>query len=130
MEGIKMLAAAGVNVCRLNFSHGTHVSHKAVVDIIKEYNAQNPLAPMGILLDTKGTAPRGRRQSRIAILNRSIYHLGLGPFLPGSSAWGLRASPAPHAPRLFRDRQGGLALHTHAQTQTVRAPTGWRDGAL
>lgn len=29
----------GMNVVRLNMSHGDHASHKAVVDLVKEYNA-------------------------------------------------------------------------------------------
>lgn len=46
------LADKGVNVCRMNMSHGDHASHKEVVDKIKRYNelGRNTLA---ILLDTK-----------------------------------------------------------------------------
>ncbi|GBF88518.1 pyruvate kinase isozyme, chloroplastic [Raphidocelis subcapitata] len=32
------LAEAGMNVCRLNMSHGTHESHRAVMDLVREYN--------------------------------------------------------------------------------------------
>ena len=31
-----MLAENGMNVCRLNFSHGSHEEHQKKIDIIKE----------------------------------------------------------------------------------------------
>jgi pyruvate kinase len=31
---------AGLNICRLNFSHGKPQDHKAVVDTIREINAE------------------------------------------------------------------------------------------
>ena len=37
---------AGVNVCRLNFSHGKTADHKKVIDTIREINA----AGVGVLL--------------------------------------------------------------------------------
>jgi pyruvate kinase len=37
-EGLFALADAGMNVARLNMSHGDHASHQAVVDLVKEYN--------------------------------------------------------------------------------------------
>jgi pyruvate kinase len=46
------LGDKGVNVCRMNMSHGDHASHKAVVDKIKEYNKLDR-GCMAILLDTK-----------------------------------------------------------------------------
>ena len=51
-EDICMLGDKGVNVCRLNMSHGDHASHKEVVDKIKKYNALDR-GCMAILLDTK-----------------------------------------------------------------------------
>jgi pyruvate kinase len=37
-EGLKSLVQAGVDVFRLNFSHGTHEGHKAVIDNILKIN--------------------------------------------------------------------------------------------
>ncbi|GFP91334.1 plastidial pyruvate kinase 2 [Phtheirospermum japonicum] len=39
-EMIWKLAEAGMNVARLNMSHGDHASHQKVIDLVKEYNAQ------------------------------------------------------------------------------------------
>jgi len=48
------LIDAGMNVCRLNFSHGDHEAHGATVKRIREAAAQRPKKPVAILLDTKG----------------------------------------------------------------------------
>ncbi|KAI4453463.1 pyruvate kinase [Holotrichia oblita] len=52
-EMIGKMILAGMNVARLNFSHGTHESHKAVIERIKKVRAKLSM-PVGILLDTKG----------------------------------------------------------------------------
>ncbi|WRX17232.1 Pyruvate kinase [Theobroma cacao] len=39
-EMIWKLAEAGMNVARLNMSHGDHSSHQKTIDLVKEYNAQ------------------------------------------------------------------------------------------
>ena len=39
-EQLKNLIEAGVNVCRLNFSHGTHADHQLVIDRILELNEE------------------------------------------------------------------------------------------
>ncbi|EOR95893.1 Pyruvate kinase [Arcticibacter svalbardensis MN12-7] len=44
---------AGVNVCRLNFSHGSQEDHKKVIAIIREINHQYKLH-VGILADLQG----------------------------------------------------------------------------
>ncbi len=44
---------AGVNVCRLNFSHGKAQDHKAVIDTIREINQQYK-TNVGILADLQG----------------------------------------------------------------------------
>eukprot|EP00928_Gymnodinium_smaydae_P020050 TRINITY_DN1773_c0_g2_i1.p1 TRINITY_DN1773_c0_g2~~TRINITY_DN1773_c0_g2_i1.p1 ORF type:complete len:1116 (+),score=189.59 TRINITY_DN1773_c0_g2_i1:284-3631(+) len=48
------LIDAGMNICRLNFSHGDHEAHGACVKRIREAAAQRPDKPIAILLDTKG----------------------------------------------------------------------------
>lgn len=53
LQQIQALANAGVNVFRLNFSHGTHASHQALVDNINSVRA-TVKEPIGIMLDTKG----------------------------------------------------------------------------
>ncbi|MDF2158152.1 pyruvate kinase [Algoriphagus sp. CAU 1675] len=50
---IKSLAAAGANVFRLNFSHGTHEVHKEVIQIIRQINEEMGLN-LGILQDLQG----------------------------------------------------------------------------
>lgn len=50
---IKEMMLAGMNVARMNFSHGTHESHKETIDKVKKVREQLGL-PVAILLDTKG----------------------------------------------------------------------------
>jgi len=44
---------AGVNICRLNFSHGKAQDHKAIIDTIREINAVHK-TNVGILADLQG----------------------------------------------------------------------------
>lgn len=44
---------AGMNVARLNFSHGTHEEHQKKIDLIKKTREKLGL-PIAIMLDTKG----------------------------------------------------------------------------
>ncbi|KAJ4806744.1 Pyruvate kinase [Rhynchospora pubera] len=57
-EMIWQLAEAGMNVARLNMSHGDHASHQKVIDLVKEYNAQSKDNVIAITLDTKGPEVR------------------------------------------------------------------------
>ena len=52
-EVLENLADAGMNVARLNFSHGTHHSHRNIVEKIRLLNTNREF-PVAILLDTKG----------------------------------------------------------------------------
>ena len=52
-EMIEKLCRAGMNVARLNFSHGTHDDHLRRIKIIKEVRERLQI-PVAILLDTKG----------------------------------------------------------------------------
>lgn len=47
------MCSAGMNVARLNFSHGTHEEHQKKIDTIKDVREKLQL-PIAIMLDTKG----------------------------------------------------------------------------
>ncbi|WP_313756019.1 pyruvate kinase [Tissierella sp.] len=50
---LRELFLNGLNVCRLNFSHGSHEEHKRRIDNIKKVREEFNM-PIGIMLDTKG----------------------------------------------------------------------------
>lgn len=52
-EIIKGLCKAGMNVARLNFSHGTYEDHQKRIDLVKTVRSELNL-PIAIMLDTKG----------------------------------------------------------------------------
>lgn len=52
-EILSRMCIAGMNVARLNFSHGAHEEHKRNIDLIKKVREKLGL-PIAILLDTKG----------------------------------------------------------------------------
>ena len=53
IETLEQMCLAGMNVARLNFSHGTHEQHQQKIDLIKAVRQKLDL-PIAILLDTKG----------------------------------------------------------------------------
>jgi pyruvate kinase len=53
IETLKAMCRAGMNVARLNFSHGTHEEHKKNIDMLKSVREELDI-PLAILLDTKG----------------------------------------------------------------------------
>ena len=52
-EVLTGLCKAGMNVARLNFSHGTHENHQKTIDTIKKVREKLNM-PIAIMLDTKG----------------------------------------------------------------------------
>jgi len=56
-EMIKKLAMTGMNVARLNFSHGSHEEHGKIIKYIKEVRKELKI-PLAIMLDTKGPEVR------------------------------------------------------------------------
>lgn len=56
-EIVRFCCGQGMNVARLNMSHGDHKSHKAVVDLVREYNCLDR-GNVAIMLDTKGPEVR------------------------------------------------------------------------
>jgi len=53
VETLEKLMEAGMNVARLNFSHGSHEEHAARIQNIRQASA-NTGKTVAILLDTKG----------------------------------------------------------------------------
>jgi pyruvate kinase len=56
---ILRLREAGMNICRLNMSHGTHAEHRRVIELVRESERKDGMAasqhrPVAIALDTKG----------------------------------------------------------------------------
>ena len=58
-EVLTQMALAGMNVARMNFSHGTHEEQKVKMDLVKKVREKLNL-PIAILLDTKGPEYRIR----------------------------------------------------------------------
>ena len=58
-ETLSAMCRAGMNVARLNFSHGTHAEHQKKIDLIKSVREKLGL-PIAIMLDTKGPEYRIR----------------------------------------------------------------------
>lgn len=56
-EMIEKLVNAGMNVARLNFSHGDHAEHKRRIDAVKRVREKLGV-PVAIMLDTKGPEVR------------------------------------------------------------------------
>ncbi|MGZ3732185.1 MAG: pyruvate kinase [Parachlamydiaceae bacterium] len=52
-EKIVQLCEAGMDVARLNFSHGTHEDHLKTIELLKQAR-QDLKVPLAIMLDTKG----------------------------------------------------------------------------
>ena len=57
---LRELFKSGLNVARLNFSHGNHEEHKERMDTIKELREELGMS-VAILLDTKGPEIRTRK---------------------------------------------------------------------
>ncbi|WP_201457041.1 pyruvate kinase [Chlamydia sp. 17-3921] len=67
VEMLTKLIDAGMNVARLNFSHGSHESHGETIRILKQLREEKEV-PLAIMLDTKGPEIRlGRISSPIRV---------------------------------------------------------------
>ena len=52
-DTLSAMCRAGMNVARLNFSHGSHEDHLRKINLIKEVRQELKI-PLAIMLDTKG----------------------------------------------------------------------------
>ena len=56
-DQIKKMALAGMNVARINMSHGSHSEHQAKIDTVKKVRRSLGM-PIPIMIDTKGPEVR------------------------------------------------------------------------
>ncbi|KFH69771.1 pyruvate kinase [Podila verticillata NRRL 6337] len=54
VEMINKLRDAGMNIARMNFSHGSYEYHQSVINHVRQSAIEHPGRPVGIALDTKG----------------------------------------------------------------------------
>ena len=102
---IRELFDCGVDVFRLNFSHGTHQEHGQLVDIIRKIENQTG-RPVGILIDIQGPKLRlGEiRKDRAVLKKGGTFRLDMNE-KPGSK----HRAPLPH-PEIFAALERGNEL--------------------
>ncbi|KAH8894055.1 PK-domain-containing protein [Thozetella sp. PMI_491] len=61
VEKINALRTAGLNIVRMNFSHGSYEYHQSVIDNARAAEKSQPGRPVAIALDTKGPEIRTGR---------------------------------------------------------------------
>lgn len=77
-DTLRQMFQAGLNVCRLNFSHGSHEDHAAVVKTIRELNDETGLN-VAILADLQGPKIRTNEMENngVELVNGSIVTIGI-----------------------------------------------------
>lgn len=70
------MCKAGMNVARLNFSHGTHEEHQIKIDLVKKVREDLKM-PIAIMLDTKGPEYRIKtfKDHRVELKDNSTFTL-------------------------------------------------------
>jgi len=74
LEKLTSLMEAGMNVCRLNFSHGSHEEHAARIKTIREASEKTG-KKVAILLDTKGPEIRTNDMENGAVELKTGSHI-------------------------------------------------------
>ena len=78
-EQIEQLAAAGMNIARLNMSHGDHASHGQVIRRVQTLN-KRLTHPIALLLDLRGPAIRtGDRRGQLSLEVGQEFYISVGP---------------------------------------------------
>lgn len=80
-ETYRKLVEAGLNVTRLNFSHGNHEEHLNNINLIRQVSEELS-APMAILLDTRGPEVRIKTMAEGTVLKAGDrFILAAGDFI-------------------------------------------------
>lgn len=123
-ETLRELALAGMNVVRLNFSHGEHAWHRAVIDHVREISEELDM-PIGILADLQGP--------RIRIGNEEEFGIACGQEVRISDVSFREALPASKLQTVLLDIAGisGALEEGHEvliEDGTIRLTVTGRDG--
>jgi pyruvate kinase len=113
-EVLRQMFYAGLNVCRLNFSHGSHEDHAAVVKTIRELNEETGLN-VAILADLQGPKIRTNEMENngVELINGSIVTIGTEKILGTADRFSINYAKLPQdvqaGERILLD-DGKLAL--------------------
>ena len=104
-DDIRQLVEAGVNLFRLNFSHGEHADHAQRHAWVREVERQLN-QPIGILMDLQGPKLRVGRfaAGKVQLQRGQAFRLDLDP-APGDS----QRANLPH-PEIIAALQPGMSL--------------------
>lgn len=121
-EMMKKLLEAGMNVARLNFSHGTHEEHDARIEKLRQA-AKETRKPLALMLDTKGPEIRtGRLEGdRVFLREKSRVRLTIEEIKGDETRFSINNSQLPKvvAPgNMIMIADGMLQLKVLAATDT------------
>ncbi len=94
-ETLKEMILEGVNVCRLNFSHGSHEVHKETIDLIREINHELQ-TNVAILGDLQGPKIRtGKMNEEVELIPDSIVTIKTDDILGTKDVFSINYSQLP-----------------------------------
>jgi pyruvate kinase len=82
---MRQMMLSGMNVARLNFSHGTHEQQKGYADMVKKLRAKLNL-PIALMLDTKGPEIRTGEFDHPVTLKKGSKYTVTSRTVPGTSS--------------------------------------------
>ena len=75
-EMIRSMALAGMNIARINMSHGEHNWHSMVMKRVKKASQQNTF-PIGLMLDTQGPEIRTSAKTEFGLEEGDIFKIAV-----------------------------------------------------
>lgn len=95
-EVLKKMFEEGLNVCRLNFSHGGHDGHLTAIQIIRELNEEMGLN-VAILADLQGPKIRTHEMENngVDLINNSIVTISIDKVLGTASRFSINYEKLP-----------------------------------
>lgn len=133
-EAIRSLVNAGMNVARLNFSHGTYEYHQKNIDMLKKVRREL-CCPLAILLDTKGPEIRTKslKEKSVVLKKGEAFTLTTRELMGDSNIVSITYEPLP-ASLTVNDRvlldDGKIELKVKELSQTDIVCTVVRGGEL